>query len=98
MPRPMGRVSASLIDPSRPGSLAARMRQRRWRMFEEHFPDISKMSVLDLGGTAAAWRLLPGRPVRLVFLNIQTPGDLDGAESIIGDACDPPDELRRQRF
>jgi hypothetical protein len=93
-----GRAGLRIIDPARPGSLAARMRERRWRMFEERFPDVAEMSVLDLGGTADAWRLAPARPARLVFLNISAAGELNGAETVIGDACDPPDRLRHERF
>jgi hypothetical protein len=91
-------LSEKIIDPSRVGSLAARVRKGRWRMFVERFPDVAKMCVLDLGGTAGAWRLAPIRPARLVLLNIDAPGELSGAESAIGDACDPPDWVRRQRF
>ena len=94
----MGRVTKRIIDPSRPGSLAARTRERRWRMFEECFPNVSEMSVLDLGGTADAWRLIPIRPARLVFLNVRAPGELSGAEIIMGDACNPPDRVWRERF
>jgi hypothetical protein len=67
-------------------------------MLQERFPDIAAMSVLDLGGTAAAWSLAPTRPARLVFLNVESPGELRGAEIVIGDACDPPDSIRRDRF
>jgi hypothetical protein len=56
------------------------------------------MTVLDVGGTAGAWRLAPTRPARLVFLNLQPPGELPGAETVIGDACDPPDSIRRDHF
>jgi hypothetical protein len=67
-------------------------------MFEECFPNVSEMSVLDLGGTADAWRLIPIRPARLVFLNVRAPGELSGAEIIMGDACNPPDRVWRERF
>jgi hypothetical protein len=87
-----------MIDPSRPGSLAALVRRRRWHMFVGRFPQIGDMSVVDLGGTASAWRLAPARPARLVLLNLEAPGDLVGAEAVIGDACDPPDSVRRERF
>jgi hypothetical protein len=91
-------LSERIIDPARAGSLAARVRARRWQTFEERFPDLARMSVLDLGGTAGAWRLVPTRPARLVLLNIEEPGELSGAQSAIGDACDPPDWVRREHF
>ena len=56
------------------------------------------MSVLDLGGTAAAWRLAPLQPARLVLLNVEEPGTVGEAESVIGDACDPPASVTRQHF
>jgi hypothetical protein len=91
-------LSKRIIDPSRTGSLAAWVRKRRWDMFVSRFPDVAKMSVLDLGGTAGAWRLVPTRPARLVLLNTEPPGELSGAEIAIGDACDPPEWVRRQHF
>jgi hypothetical protein len=91
-------LSERIIDPARAGSLAARVRARRWQTFAERFPDFAQMSVLDLGGTAGAWRLVPTRPTRLVLLNIAPPGELEGAESAVGDACDPPDRVRREHF
>ena len=56
------------------------------------------MTVLDVGGTAGAWRLAPARPARLVFLNVEPPGELAGAETVIADACDPPESIRREHF
>jgi hypothetical protein len=91
-------LSERIIDPGRAGSLAARLRARRWETFIRRFPEFAQMSVLDLGGTAGAWRLVPARPARLVLLNIAPPGELEGAQSAIGDACDPPDWVRRERF
>jgi hypothetical protein len=94
----VGRLSGKIIDPSRAGSLAALVRKARWRMFVDRFPDVAEMTVLDLGGTAGAWQLVPTRPARLVLLNIQAPGELSGTESAIGDACDPPEWVRREHF
>jgi hypothetical protein len=94
----MPSITERIIDPARPGSLAARARERRWQMLHERFPDLEQMSVLDLGGTADAWQLAPSRPARLVLLNIDQPGTVGDAESVIGDACDPPDWLARQHF
>jgi Methyltransferase domain len=67
-------------------------------MLVERFPHMQQMSVLDLGGTAGAWRVAPILPARLVLLNVDPPGDLPGAEAVIGDACDPPPRLRDERF
>jgi hypothetical protein len=94
----MGGLTDRIIDPARSGSLAARVRERRWRTLAERFPDIASMSVLDVGGTAGAWALVPARPARLVLLNVEPPGELDGVESMVGDACDPPEQLRQEHF
>ena len=94
----MASISQRLIDPARSGSLAARAREQRWRMLHERFPDLEAMSVVDLGGTADAWQLAPSRPARLVLLNIEERGVVGDAESVIGDACDPPDRVRRDHF
>jgi hypothetical protein len=67
-------------------------------MFQACFPHMETMAVLDVGGTAAAWRLAPVRPARLVLMNVEPPGTLAGAEMVIADACDPPERLRRERF
>jgi hypothetical protein len=91
-------LSERIIDPAHAGSLAARVRARRWLTFIERFPDIAQMSVLDLGGTAGAWRLVPTRPARLVLLNVADSGELEDAHGVLGDACDPPDQVRRERF
>jgi hypothetical protein len=94
----MRAINQRIIDPARAGSLAARAREKRLETLLERFPDLEQMSVLDLGGTAGAWRLASCRPARLVLLNVDEPGVVDGAESVIGDACDPPDRVRREQF
>ncbi len=81
-----------------PDSLSGRRRLRRWALLRRSFPALEEMSVLDLGGTAASWRTAELRPRRLVLLNLDQPGDVEGAESLVGDACDPPAALRRQHF
>lgn len=81
-----------------PDSLSGRRRRRRWALLDHTFPDLSEMTVLDLGGTAASWRTAGLSPKRLVLLNLDPPGDIPGAVSIVGDACDPPAALRNERF
>jgi hypothetical protein len=44
-----------LFDPSRPASLSGLARAKRWRVFQEAFPDLELMRVLDLGGTPGYW-------------------------------------------
>ena len=59
-----------LVDPTNPSSLAGRARARRWRMFNECFPDLSDMTVLDLGGTPGGWSNAPVTPKHIVFVNL----------------------------
>lgn len=45
-------MTSKMVNPANPRSLSAGARRRRWAEFRTHFPDISAMRVLDLGGTA----------------------------------------------
>jgi hypothetical protein len=95
------RVSRAVANPYEPSSLGARRRRGRWDELLRRFPELARMRVLDLGGDLRAWRLAPVRPRELVLLNRfeQTGDDGDGAvEALVGDACSPPPELRRERF
>jgi len=78
--------------------LGNRFRQARMRKFLELVPSGRKMRILDLGGTAAYWRALPGlyrqRDVEITILNLDGEPTVD--ENLIvgnGDACavDYPD-------
>jgi hypothetical protein len=97
---PGSTLRALVADASRPGSLAARARERRWQTFEAAFPGLADMSVIDLGGTSAFWASVPTRPAHLTLLN-PAPGsepELPWAETVTGDACVPPDELTGRLF
>jgi hypothetical protein len=76
------------------GSLSARARGRRWKLFLETFPEVGEMTVLDVGGDVRAWRLAGVRPKHLVLLNI-FPQEVeeDWITAIVGDACEPPADL-----
>jgi hypothetical protein len=55
-----GRLVRELVsDPADAGSLSGRARERRWQELWRRFPDLAEMRVLDLGGTAHAWRCAP---------------------------------------
>jgi hypothetical protein len=75
-----------------PGSVSARARDRRWRVFHDAFPDIADLTVLDLGGDVRAWRISGVRPKHLILLNI-FPQEVeeDWITPLVGDACEPPD-------
>lgn len=76
------------------GSMSAKARDRRWRVFADAFPDVGEMTVLDLGGDVRAWRLAPVRPKHLVLLNI-FPQEVEEEwiTPLVGDACEPPADL-----
>jgi len=93
-------LRALIADASRPGSLAARARERRWTAFEAAFPEFADMSVIDLGGTADFWASVPRRPAHLTVLNPAAGSEalLPWAELVTGDACLPPDTLAGRSF
>ncbi len=72
--------------------IASYFRRRRLERFWHNFQISPHTRVLDVGGTAAIWRLLPRRP-RLVILNVVPPSDrseLTEALWIIADGCQLP--------
>jgi hypothetical protein len=78
-----------------PGSLGARYRARRWDWLMRAFPDIERMSVIDLGGTAEAWQRAPVRPARVHIVNLEKPPpDPPGwLRADHADACELPAEI-----
>lgn len=94
MSRLAQRLVGRIADNRRADSLAWKARRKRWEWLGQYFP-LAEMRVLDLGGTANSWSLSPVQPAELVILNAN-PEHKDDA--ILGDACDPPAELRGERF
>ena len=82
-------VVARLIDPARPGSLVYRVRQRRNEEFNRRFPDLENMRVLDLGGTATAWRGAAAHPAKLTLVNLGHEADQGEPwmDIVYADAC-----------
>ncbi|MFC6079707.1 class I SAM-dependent methyltransferase [Sphaerisporangium aureirubrum] len=78
-----------------PDSLGAKARARRWNWFAQRFPDLSEMSVIDLGGTVGAWMRAPVRPARVRVVNLeQPPADLPGwIQADVADACELPKDI-----
>ncbi|GGK79311.1 hypothetical protein Sme01_21960 [Sphaerisporangium melleum] len=75
-----------------PDSLGAKARARRWQWFAQRFPDLSEMSVIDLGGTAGAWLRAPVRPAHVQIVNLEKPpANLPPwLKADVADACDLP--------
>jgi hypothetical protein len=94
--RAMGASSAirqALTDPECRGSVADRTRRQRRDRLLQAFPDLERMTVLDLGGAAGFWRHMQLHPAHLTLVNIvDLGGGGGGCRMIIGDACDPPPE------
>jgi hypothetical protein len=96
---PLDWLTKKGVAPDWDGSLSYRFRARRWQTFAERFPAIEDMTVLDLGGTVRAWDAAPARPQRLVLLNVFPQQSTNtGVETIVGDACSPPESVRREHF
>jgi hypothetical protein len=81
------RTRGLLVDS--PRSIGARKRAARWELFAAVFPEIEGMRVLDLGGTAEAWRRATIRPAHVTVLNLFEPGESDDSRllPVTGDAC-----------
>src|SRR5262245_2310164 len=80
-------------------SLAERMRRRRWARLTKEFPDLEKMRVLDLGGTATFWARSPVHPVSVTVVNLDLPGEGPSwVKPIQGDACDAAKLVGDQEF
>ncbi len=73
-----------------PGSVSARLRQARVERFLQTFPDLERMTVLDLGGTASFWGSVPVRPAHVTVVNLDQSADDPGSgiECVIADACE----------
>ncbi|WP_242904289.1 class I SAM-dependent methyltransferase [Actinomadura terrae] len=78
-----------------PGSVGARFRARRWDWLRATFPGLEAMAVIDLGGTAEAWRRAPVRPASVHIVNLEKPPeDLPSwLRSDHADACELPAEI-----
>jgi hypothetical protein len=82
------------------GSVGERWRSGRWERFAETFTDIDSMSVIDLGGTAEAWRRAPVRPASLHIVNL-APEAADVPAWIRvdqADACNLPTHISSGRY
>lgn len=85
----------SLLDTRRPGSLASRMRRRRFELFRSLLSRLERpVTVLDIGGTEYFWETMgyaAEMDVRIVLLNLyRAPVRRPGFRSVVGDAREMP--------
>src|SRR5690349_6066901 len=82
------------------GSLGQRRRTRRWDWVRDTFPEISSMSVIDLGGTTEAWLRAPIRPAFVHVVNLEPsrepPASWIRADQ--ADACDLPTHISDGKY
>ncbi len=82
-----------IADNTRPGSLALRMRQRRFELFRSLLkPGPEPFTILDVGGTPAFWRAMgfdASSQYSVVLLNRTLPDRVPpGFRALVGDAAD----------
>ncbi len=96
----MVRFRDALANHASPSSFAGRARAARWRMLLNRFPHFEEMRILDLGGTATAWSIAPRRPQHVTLVNISEQRSVDEGwmKLVVGDACNPPEEVRREHY
>jgi hypothetical protein len=81
------------------GSVAERMRLRRWDLIRAQVPELSHMDVLDLGGTAEWWIRAPVRPRHVTIVNLQASGaEEPWLTPVVGDACRAESVFAGRRF
>jgi hypothetical protein len=104
----MPSVTELLTDPDG-RSAAAWARRHRAQWLRRRFPDLPDMRVLDLGGEPHTWLRSDWHPREVVLLNLDWRADAqrdglragpggDWIQAVGGDACNPPETLRRERF
>lgn len=91
-------LRAKLVES--PDSIGGRLRLRRWDMVRTEFPDIERMSVIDLGGRVEAWQRAPVRPAHVHVVNLEPPAaDAPSwVEFDYADACDLPAAITSRSY
>lgn len=81
------RVRGLLVE--QPGSVGERSRQRRWGVFQQLFPDVGALRIVDLGGRADSWMRAPVRPRSVVVVNVEPLDDpgVPWLSTVQADAC-----------
>ncbi|MFK3984924.1 class I SAM-dependent methyltransferase [Micromonospora sp. NPDC050397] len=81
-------------------SFAARRRSKRATWLVETFPDLSQMSIIDLGGRVETWARAAVRPKHVHVVNLEKPPPEvpSWAEVDHGDACALPRDIAGRRY
>jgi len=81
-------------------SWGGRRRAKRWSWLVETFPDLDRMSVLDLGGAPDTWTGSPVHPEHVHIVNVEpVPSDAPGwIEIDQANACALPDRISARRY
>jgi hypothetical protein len=83
-----------------PDSIAARYRRKRWNAMYAQFPDLERMSVIDLGGRISTWVGARTRPAHVHIVNLEPP-DADvpeWTEVDHADACELPKQIASRQY
>jgi hypothetical protein len=97
----MQAVRARAVDGEQ--SWGGRRRARRWTWLLETFPDLARMSVVDLGGDPDTWTRSPVRPKHVHVVNIAPPDAVEPTHAgwltvDRADACALPGRIARRRY
>jgi hypothetical protein len=85
MNRRVGGIRGLLV--ANEGSVAERLRRRRWDLFLRCVPDLRELRVVDLGGTAHWWDNAPVLPREITVVNLYEADDRsDRIRTVEGDA------------
>ena len=84
----------------RQSSVGGRLREERARWLAETFPDLTEMSVIDLGGRILTWERAPVRPKHVLVVNMEPSRREipDWGEFEVGDACALPAHVASRRY
>lgn len=88
------------FDPYNSNSFAGRSRSKRWSLFCGHFPELSEMTVLDLGGVPAAWDDCPIKPKMITIVNLNDFSEevRPNFRFVQGDAVELPGRVSNEYF
>lgn len=83
----------NLANNAKPGSLADRLRQKRFKLFQNLIQDLPRpVKIIDVGGTGLFWErmgFIGQAGVHITILNLKpTPVNHEGFTSVVGDARD----------